>query len=295
MDIGKLIFNSGFCPDSPAFFRFYLRLFSLPALRRLLPLLRVKFSPDLLENIRAARLPVREKGELFAGAMNFFRSGPTYRTTGEARTPLADAAIRARLRPGMLVVEAGVSDGLSAAGLLANPGGAEVMLTDRQAVFRYRDLGPLRLFYDRDEGCLSFKLLFFYVCTGVRPGRVPEGAPAIATLNPAVSEAFGAAAIQVFDVFSGRLARPADVIKCANLLNTVYFSPAEIRRALENLAVNLREGGLLYLCHSNAGYADGEAYIALRRAGGTLRIEEERNSHELSPVLRSGLFRGLTA
>ncbi|MDD2805782.1 MAG: hypothetical protein PHV33_09515 [Elusimicrobiales bacterium] len=279
-DIAKLLLRSGPCWDSPAWLRVYLAGLKNPVSRLLLLALRIKFSPAVLENIRASALPELEKAALFSGAMNLFRAGTAFKTTAAARSPLTDTALLAKARPGALIVETGVSDGISALGLLGQAAGAEVLLSDLQAGFPYVG-GPLcTRYYGTDGAYLSLKFPLFLLCTG-RRSAPPAGAPEVSLLNPLISGQFPAVKLAAFDIFSGALPRKADIIKCANVLNLQYFSSAEIRRAVENLAVNLNEGGWLFISQNNPKYKEGEAYLALRKEGGRLALSEEKNGHEL--------------
>lgn len=284
-DLLKILFRSGPCWDSPAWLRVYLAGLNNPVTRFLLLALRIKFSPAVLENIRSSGLPEMEKAALFSGAMNLFRAGTAFKTTAAARSPITDAALLAKIRPGALIVETGVSDGISALGLLAQAGNAEVLLTDLQAGFPF-ERGPLcARYYGTDGAYLSLKFPLFLLCTGRRPAP-PAGAPSVSLLNPLVSEKFPAVKLAAFDIFTGALPRKADIIKCANVLNLQYFKADEILRAVANLSANLNEGGWLYIAQNNSKYTDGEAYLGLRKEDGRLSVEEEVNGHELLALLK---------
>lgn len=289
----RMILGSGPCADSLAALKLYLAALDSPVTRALALALRIKFSPDILEKIRHCSLPTEEKAALFSKAMTLFKSGGAYKTTGPGRSPLTDAAILAAFKPGDVIVETGVSDGISALGLLENAKGAEVVLTDSQACFFYRDSCCGRIFYNDSGGYLSVKLPFFYFCTGLRTGEIPANAARISLLNPLVSEKFETEKIVAFDIFSGTLSRKADIIKCANVLNPVYFTLEDIKRALANLLENLKENGSLFICQNNKKYMDGEAYLILQKKDGRLVLRAEVNSHELLTPLRSFLFSGL--
>ncbi len=291
-DIKKIILKSGPCADSVAFLKLYLTALERPVSRALVLALRIKFSPDIFEAIRASRLHPEEKAALFSKAMNLFKSGNAYKTTGPGRSPLTDSAILAQAGPGSLIVETGVSDGVSAMDLLEKAKGCEVMLTDSQDCFLYRDFCCGRVFYSRDDGAVSLKLPFFYFSTGSSAEELPPDARRISLLNPAVEEKFRAE-LAAFDIFSGTLVRKADIIKCANVLNTVYFSPSEIKRALANLSENLRDDGRIFICQNNKRYKDNEAYFILRKQNGRLALEGEVNGHELLSLLKTPQFSGL--
>ncbi len=291
----ELLLRSGPCADSVTALRLYLAALRTPLLRWTAILSRLKFTPAVLDAVRASELPSEEKGALFSAAMTIFRSGPSFKTTAAGRTPLTDTAILGRLRPGSLLLETGVSDGSSSLALLEAAGGADVRLSDRQAFYSYADKGPFRIFYGAENGLLSVRLPGFYLCTGTAAPPPPPGARRVELLNPVLQLRFPAVRLEQFDVFSGRLERKADIIKCANVLNSAYFSYPEIAGALRNLSDNLAEGGWLFVSQNNARYPNGEAYLALRKEGASLILREEVNGHELLPRLRSREFAGLVS
>jgi len=292
-DIGKMLLKSGPCRDNLAFLKFYLSALDRPALRALVLALRVKFIPDILEGVGHCALPVEEKAALFSRTMTLFKSGNAYKTTARNRSPLTDSAILAGVKPGNLIVETGVSDGISSLCLLETVRNAEVVLTDSQNCFLYGNFRCGRIFYDRDGDVLSVKLPFFYFCTGLKAGKIPPYAGRISLLNPLVREKFKEAEIIPFDVFSGTLDRKADIIKCANVLNPVYFQPREIKQALVNLLRNLKDNGLLFITRNHKKYKDGEAYFTLRKQNGRAVLCGEVNGHELLGQLNSPLFSDL--
>lgn len=294
-DLSKILLRSGPCWDSPAWLRVYLAGLKHPVTRFLLLALRFKFSPAVLNNIRVSDLPLKEKAALFSRAMNLFRAGAAFKTTASARSPLTDAALLARARPGELIVETGVSDGASALSLLEKAGEAEVLLTDLQASFQYSRGLFWTVFYGTEGDFISIKLPLFYLCTGLKSGpRVRDGHE-VSLLNPLISHNYPGVRLAAFDIFRGVLPRRAALIKCANVLNLNYFTPAEIRHGVENLAANLDETGALFISQNNHKYKDGEAYVVLQRNGTRLELAGEVNGHELLPLLKSKLFSDLLA
>lgn len=287
-----MLLRSGPCWDSPAFLRLYLAGLGNPLSRLLLLALRIKFSPQVLENVRRSGLPAGEKGRLFSAAMNLFRAGGAHKTTEPFRSPLTDAALLSKLPSEGLLVETGASDGSSTLGLLEAARGAEIVLTDLQASFPYRDTAFGRVFYNTDGRYTSLKTFCFYLCSGRESGAVRADGE-VSLLNPLVEEKYPSTRLLPLDIFSGGLEKKADALKCANVLNLEYFSSEEIKRGLSNLLRSLKDGGWLFICHNNAKYTGGEAWLALQRSGGKLLLKEETNEHELLPLLRSPGFSDL--
>jgi len=200
VNIPKILLRSGPCWDSPAWLRVYLAGLKHPVTRFLLLALRFKFSPAVLDNIRISDLPLKEKAALFSRAMNLFRAGTAFKTTASARSPLTDAALLARARPGELIVETGVSDGASALSLLEKAGEAEVLLTDLQASFQYSRGLFWTVFYGTEGDFISIKLPLFYLCTGLKSGpRVKDGHE-VSLLNPLISHNYPGVRLAAFDI-----------------------------------------------------------------------------------------------
>lgn len=252
--------------------------------------LRVRVSPDALGNIRALPLPLAERAGLFRQAISLLNVGETYKTTGLGRTRLADEAIL-RLCAGrgpVALLDIGVSDGSASVELLERLRPARAVLTDLHPALYARGPRPLRVFLDGRRRLLGVKLLGLYV--NLSPGglRDTAGFTPIDTANPLLAEVHGVRAILPFNALADRLDDPVQVIKCANVLNRAYFNEADLRAAVSNLSRSLAEGGLLVISHNNAKYAEGEAWLALRKAGGRLVLAEEAGAHECLDLFREG-------
>ena len=291
-DLLKILSGSGPCADDLRLLRLYLDLLDSPFLRVLALATRLRFTPGVLDLIRSAPLPPEERGALFSRAMNLFSSGAAYKTTGRGRTPLADEETLKAARPGARLLEAGVSDGTSALDLLARANGAEVILSDSQAGFAYKDHGPFRTYYGLTGGCASVKFGPVLFCTGLRL-RPPADAALVSALNPLLSEGGGVRELLSFDIFTDRLDPPADAVKCANVLNLSYFPPERIKAALANLRRSLKADGLLVISQTNPAYEGGEAVITLRNTAAGFALQRELNRHELLAELAKPLFSDL--
>jgi len=253
------------------------------AVRLALRFLRLRFSPDILERVRTLRLPLAERATLFSQAVSLVNVNETYKTTGLERTRLADAAIlrlAARFDT-VRLLDVGVSDGSASAHLLrAMPNLKEALLTDLHPVLHRRGPGWLRLFLDGRSRILGVKILGLYLNLSLDQRLDTRPFTAINTANPLLREEFGIPTIRPFDALHGRLSEPVEIVKCANILNRVYFPAQQILGAADNLARSLVEGGMLVLSHNNAAYSEGEAYLVLEKRGGGFRLLEERGGHE---------------
>lgn len=73
-----------------------------------------------------------------------------------------------------------------------------------------------------------------------------------------------------------------DAIRAANILNKVYFSPAEMEQILSNMASQLKQGGLLIVCktddegsnHASLFTLEGNRFLLLKNMNGGSEIED---------------------
>ncbi|MFH1913883.1 MAG: hypothetical protein ABIK45_06385 [Pseudomonadota bacterium] len=245
--------------------------------------LRLKFSPLILDRVRALPLPLEERSTLFTQAISLINARETYKTTGRGRTRQVDAAVlrRAKVFHPLRLLEVGVSDGVSSLELLtALPPEAEVTLTDRHPVFTCRDFGPASLFLDGCGRVLGLKLLCLYFNLPLRAHLDPSSGRAIQTANPRLTEGDPLLSISRFDVSHDVAPEPFHLIKCANVFNRKYFDDDTIRMAVANLAQSLVDGGFLMLSQNNARYENGEAYFVLQRCNTNMFLVEEQGGHE---------------
>ena len=251
---------------------------------------RLRFSPAILEDALRVSGDVDEAGRLFSLGMSFLGVRGTCKTTGNARTGLADEVALKRAgefdAPGFL--EVGASDGSASAGLLAAGRFSRVLLTDRHHCFHARPIPGGSLFLDAEARPLGLKWLCFYLALPAGRPVDTAGYRRIETLNPAVAARFGVRSIEHFDMFTGVLDKPVELIRCSNILNACYFSDAELRAAVDNLLCSLVPGGYLVISHNNDKYAGGEAVLSLRKTEAGYAVADELNGHELVPLLAPG-------
>lgn len=283
--VRHIIQNSGLCIDSPRLLQ-WLQHTPLKAIA--FKVFRLKFSPAVLTNVLRHDVGLKQKSALFSEGMSSLKVGGTFKTTSSGRTSLADREIERRLgefkAPRLL--EIGVSDGSSATNLIGKNVFSHVILSDRFNCFHARRSVFGTLFLDSDKHLLGVKFLCFYISFPSDRAMDHAGFDRIETINPILPETYNIPSIRRFDLFCDELDEKVQVIKCANILNKAYFSPQQIRQALENLKKSLTEGGLLMVSHNNEKYSEGEALFLLRKENGTLRLIHELNGHE-----SAGLFR----
>ncbi len=78
------------------------------------------------------------------------------------------------------------------------------------------------------------------------------------------------------DILQPSLAGPFAVIRAANVLNLVYFSPDVIRRMVRALCARLIEGGLLLVSRTEGGKLPNQGTL-FRWVGGRLKVEIRAN------------------
>lgn len=251
--------------------------------------LRLRISPGIIEDALHEGRDVEEKAALFSLGMSRVNIGHTYKTTGMDRTVLSDGLLHSFAegmdKPDLL--EVGVSDGSSALGLLARRDlFGEVHLTDRFPFFHVRRF-PLGCLYLNSEGCLlGVKFLCFYFNLATELRLDTTGCERLETINPLVADKAGIASIEPFDMFKDRLDSPVGLIKCANIINSTYFTSEQAMAAIHNLSASLKPGGYMVISQNNEKYAGGEAVLALRKNDTGFVLVEDVNDHDFAPLLR---------
>lgn len=245
--------------------------------------LRLRVSPAIIPNTLRLGLTMEEKGKLFSLALSHLNVAGTYKTTGACRTKLADAAITRLLQDTQKgrILEVGVSDGTSAMELIKEvEGSAEVVLSDRHPMLYFKKLFPgLKHFLDGEGRTMGFKLGWFYLALiGQKKHDTTRWTP-LNTLNPQVAARTGAKSIRQFNIFTDILQPKATLIKCANILNTTYFSNNSIREAVANLSRSINSNGWIVVSQNNEAFPDNEAYFILKKEDKGLVVTEEQNGH----------------
>ncbi|MDD3312790.1 hypothetical protein [Pseudodesulfovibrio sp.] len=250
-----------------------------------------RFSPGILDRVAGSGRPLELRAEEFSAAVSIFRFGKIFKLTCGDRTHVGDALVAelasAMDRPRLL--EVGVSDGHSAAGLLERRDlFGEVILSDRYNCFYTARQGLRRWFFDADGRAMGYKLGCLFVEPGDAAPPPERGRTVIETANPLLRERHGVHAIRRFDMFADVLDRPVQLIKCANLLNVEYFPPDELRRAVDNLMASLSPGGHLVVSQNNDRYSGGEAAFVLAKAPDGPRVTRRCGDHDAVRFFRDG-------
>lgn len=253
--------------------------------------LRLRFSPDILLNALNAEVELKERGRLFSLGISHINIRDTYKTTGSNRTVLADKTIldAARHTGPLSLLEIGVSDGSSALNLLKEKKAfTSITLSDRYNIF-YRKSFPFgTIFLDSDRKLLGFKLFGFYFNIASDSIKGTSGYDLIETINPLVAAESGIKSITRFDIFNEALDTRVDVIKCANILNNSYFSDEQLVGIMDNLQRSLDDRGRLVVSQNNDKYEQGEAVAVFEKQGGSYRLVENINNHDLIRIWERG-------
>ncbi|MBU1611033.1 MAG: hypothetical protein KKC99_04225, partial [Proteobacteria bacterium] len=106
----------------------------------------------------------------------------------------------------------------------------------------------------------------------------------ISTLNPALAEQDNVVPSLPFNLFTDTLQEPADIIKCANLLNQEYFSDTELCDGVENLIRSLTPEGVLVVSQNNARFRNGEAVVVLQRGTQGVSVTEKQGNHPVAAL-----------
>jgi hypothetical protein len=242
--------------------------------------------------------------EDFRAAMSIIHVGETIKITGTARHGAADALLLDNVElTEASVVDLGASDGSTSAELLAKlPDFSSYVIADLYLNLRAVEAGRSVVFFDADGTCVlvagrrmlawpslarTVRLLWAPVIARARrrPGRDvlllgPEARRWIRT-DPRVTA-------RVHDVFQPWPAPAPDVIKVANVLRRLYFSDAEILRALQALLASLEDGGhLLILDNPRVVGIDLRAGLYRRTDGRFHEVAATPEAPEIADLLRS--------
>lgn len=217
--------------------------------------------------------------------MNAFHLGGTIKITGMDRHPGADELILGLDRGDLRILDVGASDGSTSLDLIARlPGFRSYVISDRYLTVRAVRSGRHLVFFDPTPEAIlvvgprmlawpslsrAVALLYRAAITDARAALDRRGR-VVSMLNPAVRRtvaADGRVTAATHDVFQPWTGHPIDVIKIANVLRRLYFSDAEILRALTAVIDSLPDGGHLLVVDNPR--IPGIAYRAglYRRAG----------------------------
>jgi SAM-dependent methyltransferase len=213
----------------------------------------------------------------FESGIGAIKIGTTWKTTCANRHPLTDEIIAELLRnrASAILLDVGCSSGLTCADLIDRLGNSfsRYYVTDLFLSIPYRVQAGITYFYhpltneciirsdgrviayhEAREGLMPLRLLAQRLLARA-PSHDPRQTRDAGMLHPrlraqmAVDQRIVA---QEFGVFDKWLNGPVDIVKAANILNRGYFSPIELRAALDNLGGLLKPSGMLVVTDNPA-------------------------------------------
>ena len=247
-------------------------------------LLRYRVSPAILTDVLKQDVDTDESGRLFALGTSRLKIGKISKTTGLERTNLADELLLKIARKEDLpdLLEIGVSDGSSSLGLFSlKDVFGRVVLTDRFSRFYERGIPFGKIILDADGRRYGVKFICFFIYLSPILVENIEGYSPIEVVNPILRKRYGIQEITRFNMFEDVLDDPVDIIKCANILNKVYFSDEQLLAAVVNLRLSLNDGGHLVISQNNNSYTDGEAVFVMQKVGSGFQVLESVNEHDI--------------
>ncbi len=197
----------------------------------------------------------------FKSAMSAVHVGGTIKITGSNRHPLADALLTdsVDLRDS-LIVDIGASDGSTSIDLMDHIVDFKAfVIADLFFTIKASKSGRHVVFFDEQGECIlivgnwllawpsqsrAVRVLYQPLLARARAAGRPG--PDVRLLNPRVRARMAddpRVSYRVHDVFTTWSGEKPDVIKVANLLRRLYFSDADITRALCAIHESLAEGG----------------------------------------------------
>lgn len=249
-------------------------------------------------------LDERPSAQDFRDAMSILHVGDTIKITGIDRHVAADALLLEHVDlDGASIVDIGASDGSTSVELIAKaPQFASYVMADLYLQLDAVRVGSHVLFHDPDGTCVLVAgrrlLAWPSLSRVVRAVYAPlisrargRGGEPVLLLGPAARELVRSdprVTARVHDVFQPWPAPAPDVIKVANLLRRLYFSDADIVRALRALLESLGEGGhLLILDNPRIAGIDLRAGLYRRDGGRFVAVAETPEAPEIADLLRS--------
>jgi hypothetical protein len=242
--------------------------------------------------------------EEFSKAMSLLHVGDTIKITGSGRHRRGDALLLEHVElDGAAIVDIGVSDGTTAVELIEKlPAFGSYVMADLYLELEAVDVGPYTLFrYPGGDVILvaGRRLLAWpqlsravrLLCAPLLSRARGRSGRRVLLLGPAARrlvENDPRVSARVHDVFTPWPAPAPDVIKVANVLRRLYFSDADIVRALAALLESLDEGGHLLLIDNHRVKGMRPRAGLYRRVGGRFTVVAETDDPpEIADLVRS--------
>jgi hypothetical protein len=240
----------------------------------------------------------------FRKAMSAIYVGDTIKITGSNRHPIADDLLISHLNlAGKTIVDLGASDGSTSVDLVNRlPDFGSYVIADLFLTVSVLESGPRLFVYGADDQCilvagphlLAWPTLSRAVRTLYRPlleraERQRGQRRDLLLLNPAARELIARdprVSYRVHDVFTVWSGEPPDIIKIANLLRRLYFSDADIVRALQAVHASLcAEGHLLIVDNPRIAGISARAGLYRRTPDGFDIVAESEHVPEISDLI----------
>lgn len=275
----RVITKSGIITSNPIF---YSGSWFLGFLRKILFL---RCSPLVLKKVNSPRA--------FTNMVATLSVGPTHKTTDFGRHDNVDNIMFEfidKLKK-VFFADIGVSDGVSSLKLYSRIKHKSKLkrfyLLDKYNSFGYKRKWYGYKFYNTDKDLVYIQLFNLFLLHMYPLLRHKSGSAVydgIVTFeNPLLKER--KLEIKEFDVFKSDLEHKVNVVKCANLLNSPYFSQKSVLRALKNINRNMIDNGFLFIIQNNRKYNGNIAMIVLQKKGKGFELVLDYHDHELSDMM----------
>lgn len=240
----------------------------------------------------------------FRRAMFGMYVGGTIKITWSRRQLEADDLLLEHVNlSGADIVEMGASDGSTSVDLIRRlPGDvATYTVSDLHLILTWVSVGRRRFLFDASDTCilvsgpyvlawphLSRQVARLYA-RAIRHARSrPRGE--VMLINPdlrAILEEDPRVGVREHDVFTRWSGPPVDVVKTANVLRRLYFSDADLMRALVAIRDSIVDGGHLLLADHSRNPGEPPAGGLYQRSGDTFEtIATTRRAPEIDDLVR---------
>lgn len=246
-------------------------------LRRILFL---RCSPLVLDSI--------SNPELFTNIVATLSIGPTHKTTGSGRHNSLNMIIFGFTDcfKHINFADIGVSDGIASLDIYSKikPKLGYFYLLDKYPYLRYTREWYGYNFYNTDGDLVYIQifnlfLLHVFMIFKLKSRDSKREAGRVSFDNPLLKEKN--LKVTQFDLFKDRLEHKVNVVKCANVLNSPYFTNEQIFKALKNISKSMMDGGYLFLIQNNKKYKDGIAMLVLKKNKDGFKLVLNHNEHEV--------------
>lgn len=244
---------------------------------RIKKILRLKINPIIINNTN--------QWEKFSRILSEINIGWTFKTVQKNRHLIGDEYINKLIKKSgstINMADIGCSDWSGSIGIyIKNKQKLKIYdLYDKTVAIRQRKTLIVNYYYNQENTVVYKQIWPILVYCFPRQEKISPNTndKMIDLTNPEIKKLW--LKIKHLNVFYDVPTQKYDIIKCANLLHTSYFTTKEIKIALQKIAQYTKSGWYLILIHNNKKYKQGEAILCLQKGqNNKRRIIDDINNY----------------